>query len=63
MDKLTILQIVTGLIWLIIGVLIVIWLFIPIDLLLVIIWWELALGCILTGIWLLAEPLLRKKTE
>ena len=61
MDSMTILQIITGLIWTIVAILIVIWLVIPSDIFLWGLWWMFAIGCLLTGLWMLIEPLLRKK--
>ncbi|MHA1449591.1 MAG: hypothetical protein ACTSP4_09255 [Candidatus Hodarchaeales archaeon] len=56
MDRLTIFQQFSGLTWLILGFLLVIWLLNPIEELMTIIWWGFALGCFLTGIWMLLEP-------
>jgi len=57
------LEVVCGLLWFIIGILIIIWLLIPSEDLLTIMWWCFAIGCILTGIWLVADPFLRRKKE
>lgn len=52
-------QLFTGLIWFIAGLLIIIWLLNPSDLVMIILWWFFAGGCILTGLWMLIEPLTR----
>ncbi len=53
------LQIITGFIWLILGILIVIWFLIPSEELMVFIWWGFAIGCIIAGISMIIEPYMR----
>jgi len=59
MEKLIFLQLFSGLIWFIAGLLIIIWLLNPSELLMIILWWFFAGGCVLTGLWMLIEPFSR----
>ena len=61
MDFLTKLQVINGVIWFFLGILIVVWLIIPTDLITFILWAGFAVGCILTGICMVAEPFITKK--
>ena len=63
MKLLDILEIVSGILWASIGIIIVVWLLIPSDELLTALWWCFAVGCTLTGIWLVADPILRLKEK
>ncbi len=62
MGLLIILQVISAILWLLGGILILIWLLLQLEFLIVFIWWVFAFGCVTTGIWMLSEPLFRKRS-
>jgi hypothetical protein len=60
MDWLARLQVVVGAIWLVLGLGIVVWMVAPSQPLIDAIWWGFAVGCALTGVWMVVEPFVRR---
>ena len=63
MDALSKVEFINGIIWLTLGVLIVVWLIASSEALTTFIWAGFAVGCVLTGLWMIIDPIIRKKSE